>query len=457
MLPLHTRVAAIDDNEDHLQKIAWGLGKAGFSPLPFLFSDGKLENAPRKPIPGIRLVFSDIHIVPGGQNNDAVNASNIVKCLKTIVGEGPYALIFWSQFPGDLDRIRPLIEQRAGEQKMTAPLVFAAIDKGEVFTVNAAATGADDQFDANRLRDIILDQIKDYKTLAVASSWDSRVAAAAARTTNQLFRLAGESANRSTIWGQLLAYLACESSGHAKAIQNPGEALDSALLPLLEDQLALISREPNDCAGALSEIAGALVTRPELPKAIKSEELNSSYLIEELTADSLYKVSDRGVVTKLGGAFINSGEFVRAFGMDDGALIRAEFVLTELTLQEKSQVKLHVVEIGPECDHVQGKISTHLYVLALLVPASLLLAKCVEHRKGKILKYRNLSILDSGALSLTGKAEPHHLLISCRCFMALAPKTVAHGEPQFRLRKELLNEVLHQYTTHARRPGVMRF
>jgi len=457
MLPLHTKVAAIDDVEDHLKKIVWGLGKAGFSALPFFFSDGALEGAPTKPIPGIRLVFSDIHIVPGGQNNDAVNASNIVKCLKAIVGEGPYALIFWSQFPGDLERIQPLVTQRAIEQGVAIPLVFAAINKKDVFDVTAAAD-TDDKFDANKLRDIILDKIKDYKTLAIAASWDNRVASAAAKTTNQLFKLAGSGEDRREIWTKLLAYLACESAGHTKAKQSVREALDSALLPLLEDQLALIDQEPEDTEETFSDVVKLLATRPQLPNAIKPEMLNSSYLIEEMAANSQSRVNDRGVVTKLGSWFVNSGEFVRAFGTNDTALIRREFTFKELTPDEQLKAKLHVVEVGPECDHVQGKVSTHIYLLALLVPAPLLLEKCVEKRKnGTILKYKNLSICDSGALSLTQKEEAHHLLISCKSIMALAPEALAIGEPQFRLRKDLLNEVQHQYTTHARRPGVMRF
>lgn len=193
--------------------------------------------------------------------------------------------------------------------------------------------------------------------------------------------------------------------------------------------------------------------KPRRPASAGADRLNSSYQIEELPAGASCKMSDRGAVTELGGGFINSGEFVTAFGLDDKALLLKEFVFNQdLSDQDSWRMKLHLVEIGPECDHAQGKVSTHRYLLALLVPCSLL-KMCTQ----KDMTYRNASVIDTGPLFLSGRDESNHLLISCRCFMALAPTKKIDGRTSFRLRKELLDEVVHHYTTHARRPGVMRF
>ena len=448
---MYSRIAAIDDDEDHLQKIAWGLGKAGFCPIPFRFEDGRLENPPDTPLAGIRLVFSDIHMIPGGANNEVLHATNIINCLKQIVGNGPYALIFWSRYPDEVGRMRQLIEARAPQSGLTLPIGYGRIDKNSVFNLEPAP-GSEDDFNPIRLRELILEQVGQFHTLGVASSWDERVATAAAYTTNQLFSVAGDEADRTETWEKLLAYLACEASGYEQAQANVRDALDAALLPLLEDQLTLIGREPGNNSQNFSEIIRFLETEPRRPDAVDLHRLNSSYLIEEIAPDSSLKMSDRGVVTELKGGFINSGEFIRAFGLADKELISREFTFSPPTDSEKRQMKLHLVEIGAECDHVQGKVSTHRYLLALLVPASLK-SKCIG-TKGNC---KNASILDSGSLYLKAKSGVYHLLISCRCFMSLAPEKVVDGTASFRLRKDLMNEIVHNYTTHARRPGVMRF
>jgi hypothetical protein len=461
MIPLYSRVAAIDDVEDHLQKIVWGLGKAGFCAIPFFFEDGQLENPPDQPLPGLRIVFSDIHLVGGGPNNEKTHAANIILCLKKIVATGPYVLIFWSQFPGDSDKIAALIQERAEEAGLTPPIGYAAINKNEVFKI--PSEDGDDAFDAAKLRDLILDKIKDFRTLAVATSWEDRAARAAARTTNRLFELVKTSTNAAGDWENLLAFLACEAMGQQQAKEDLTVALDEALLPLLEDQLSLIGNEPApemDDVQRLLDIVSAEGVRKR-PVAVAASQLNTSYLIEELGAASATRMWARGTVTALGSGFVNSGPFVNMFGCDDGTLIRREFATRDLDAEEKRAAKLHIVELGPECDHVQGKVSTHRYLLALLIPTALIGA-FTGGAKGKKTpdspRYRNESVMDVGQVSLrTSPPGEWHLLVSCRCFMALPAQTAIEGQPGFRLRRALIEEVAHRYVTYARRPGVMRF
>lgn len=461
MIPLHSRVAAIDDNEDHLQKIVWGLGKAGFCPIPFFFNDGKLENAPDKPLPGLRIVFTDIHMIGGGPQNEKLHAANIIQCLKKIVGDGPYVLIFWSQFPEESDRILSLIRERAQAAKLTLPVGHAAIDKNQVFKL-APGEGADD-FNANKLRDLILEKIKDFNTLAVATSWEDRAARAAARTTDRLFGLVKDSETATEDWEKLLAFLACEAVGQHEAKTRLTGALDAALLPLLEDQLSLLGNEPTPSAEDLQRLLSIVSAegRRKCPAVVATAQLNTSYLIEEFAIGSEPKMWTRGTATALGPNFINSAQFMDAFGCKDIALIRQEFATRDLDAEEVATAKLHVVELSPECDHVQGKVSTHRYLLALLVPSALIGAFTGGSKGGRLPsspQYRNDSVTDIGRVSLkTASPGEWHLLLSCRCFMALAAKAEIDGKPSFRLRRAVIDEVTHRYSTHARRPGVMRF
>ena len=199
----------------------------------------------------------------------------------------------------------------------------------------------------------------------------------------------------------------------------------------------------------------------KLPAIVSASQLNSSYLIEELCGDPTREMWGRGTVTELGSGFINSGPFVNAFGRDDVTLVDDEFATRTINKEEMKKTKLQILELGPECDHVQGKVSTHRYLLCLLVPISLIGSFDGSPKNGKPTrspKYKNESVMDIGRITLkTPSPNDWHLLISCKCFMSLAAKTRIDGHQRIRLRRALIEEVAHRYATYARRPGVMRF
>jgi hypothetical protein len=350
---------------------------------------------------------------------------------------------------------------RAKDAGLTAPIGHAAINKNDVFKLTT--NSGDDAFDPAKLRELILDRLQGFRSLAVASAWEERAAQAAARTTNRLFETVQGSAQPGEDWEGLLAYLACEAVGLDEAKADLTKALDSALLPLLEDQLALAGGQPSPSKEDVQRLMERVTVDggPRRPASTSVPHLNTSYLLEEVPPGNETRMWDRGMVYELGGSHINSGPFVRAFGQADSVLVRNEFATRDLDDEERRRTKLHIVELGPECDHVQGKVVTHRYLLALLVPASLLGA-FTGKAKGKAasgtLRYRNDSILDIGEFVMRHAPEQTwHLLISCRSFMTLAAKTDVEGRCRFRLRRALLEEVMHRYATHARRPGVMRF
>ncbi|WP_141218236.1 hypothetical protein [Bordetella genomosp. 11] len=467
MIPFYSRVVAIDDNEDHLKKIVWGLGKAGFCPIPFLFQDGELENAPSSPIEGIRVVFTDIHMVGGGPQNERLHASNIIRSLRKIVALGPYVLIFWSQYPEDHELILRLIDERAAASGVFPPVGYGVVDKNDVFSVDAAEGG--DQFNPEQLRELILQQLQGHSTMAIAASWEDRVGRAAARTTDRLFDLVKSADRPVDGWTQLLAHLASEATGMRVARAEPSRALDSALLPLLEDRLcqfdASLPAVAEDFQPLLERIPDQ--GKVERPAVVSAAHLNTSYLLEELRADPVHLPSGRGVVTVLSTRFVNSGPFIEAFGYEKHDLIRREFATkTTISDEDAGRTKLLVVELGPECDHVQGKLSTQRYLLSLLVPVELIDPFTGQQNKetgGKIKRrLNNISVLDLGRFVLREQtpdiaAGDWHLLVSCRCFMAMSSTHHVDGVPRFRLRRTQMDEIVHHYTTHARRPGVMRF
>jgi hypothetical protein len=464
MIPKYTQVAAIDDVKEELQQIVWGLGIAGFSPLAFHFDDGRLEGAPTEPLVGVRVVFTDIHLVSGGISNEKIHTANIIKCLKSIVATGPYVLVFWTKYPEDATRYEQLIAERAEESGLKLPIAVKSINKKEVLDI---AAGHSDALNAEKLRQLIVDRLSGFDALAIAMEWEARVGRAAALATNRIHRVVSRSAEPSVEWASLFAFLAVEGVGYDTARADPTGALDDALLPVLEDQL-LVSRRNSATGGMTNKTLGQLLdkSKPARPPSATVSLLNTSYLVEECKPGSALPSWSRGMATELASGFINSGPFIRAFGRERETLVHEEFATRALDSDEICQIKLFTVEIGAECDHVNGKVSTHRYLLAALVPIELFPAFAGQMTRAgkppKSPKYKNDSIRDLGRLHLEamttgGGSNEWHLLISCRSFMALAAAIPIDGTPRLRLRKDVIEEVAHHYATYCRRPGVMRF
>lgn len=464
MIPHFSRVVAIDDVQDHLKAIAWGLSEAGFCPVPLWFDAGELDSPPKSPVPGVRVVFTDIHMVQGNMSSPKTHAATIIKCLKAVVSAGPYALIFWSMHPSEVAQMKALIEEDGPGAGLNLPIGYGSIDKQKVLVAaDVVQTDGKRAFDPQALRSAILEQLKNFPTLATAASWEMRAAEASAKTTDEVFKLtnAKTPAERTAQWEGLLAYLATEAVGQAIALHDMDAALDSALLPILEDQLGFVEGPQHGTLYETHPLRSLLAAgaRPDRPNTIPLGRLNASYLIDEIGAASKKGVLERGMVVRINKGFIESGELLQRFGANEADLLRREFLCIDSPTPEQIQalLPLHLLELGPECDHVQSKVSTHRYLLCVLAPAGSL-EDCQRRYKKRTFAYNNDSIVDVGRIAFSAApAQDYHLLVSTRCFTSLPPSGVLDAECRFRVRRMSLEEVMHRYTAHARRPGVMKF
>lgn len=462
MIAQNIKVIALDDVEDHLIKIVRGLGRAGFSVSPYYYDDGELEDVPLQRIEGVRIVFSDIHMAGGGSFDHKMNAATIAKCLKDIISPGPFVIIFWSEYPADADLVFPEICERLIEVGCIPPIGYGTISKGDVLAASEDSTN----FDTARLRGLILEEIGKFKSLLISAFWEDKVFRGAARSTNELFEATADcDENRLEEWLGLLGYLSSEALGLKKSLEHTNSALDHAMLPLLEDQLANISRdsENHEIVGHLRRYIASNDQGINLSKKINIEQVQTGYLIDKHIPDNT-KSWERGVVSEIDREFIGSEKFTDAFGGDVVALIRREFATRDLTLDEQPLVSLHAVELGPECDHAQSKLTSQRYLLAVLVPEELVWAFRGQQngstRIPKSIKLRNDGVIDVGNFCLSetdGSTKNWSLFISCKCFMAFEKEKSFSWTPRFKLRRALIEDVAHRYVTHARRPGVMRF
>ncbi|MBK5551856.1 hypothetical protein JFU49_16465 [Pseudomonas sp. TH03] len=448
-----SRVVALDNNQEDLDAIVRALGRAGYSAIPYLFDIAAFVPPITQPCAGLRLVFSDIHLTPTSGINGVDHASTIGSFLKQIVPVGPYGVIFWSKHEADETNIVKELISRAPDIGFNLPVFFGFMDKNKV-----GIGQQDGEVDYDLFRNLIQIEVSKSESLSVVMDWEERILLAATQASNGLYQVIS---NNTTIdkgqiseeWMQLLSFLSQEAVGKVSAISNAYSALDNALLPVLEDQLRVQnSSEPNVDNPISKNLESTGLAKLKLSQSISRASLNSFYLVEDFENGTLLPYNFRGVISKLKPEAEN---FIAAhFGTEWIEVLYSEFIfdgekiVQDPLLAERATPCL--ISLSAECDEVQGKIPSHRYLLGVIFdPADL---KSFL-RSGKLARgaLQNIGLVKIGG---TDKC----ILVSCRRFTSEHSVTFSFPVlPIARLRRNTLEEIIHHYTTHARRPGVMRF
>lgn len=448
MIPHNIRVAAIDNDEGHLKKIYSALAAAGYWVMPIWYDAGELVPSPGKSVGGVRLIFSDIHLAEGRMHGVATHAEALISFLKRVVGEGPYAIIFWTQYPDDAQEMFAEVTDRVAAAGILPPTHFGCIEKNLVLNVG------DNDLLREELVKLISREVKKCGPLLLSVSWEERVFQAAARSTDRIYEIATghqkDHNERLNSWVTLLGHLAKETVGK-EAEDLPVRAMDLALLPLLEDRLLNSSLSPNH---ELQDVLrGHLGARP---KSVSASMLNGHYLLEVLAEDSTLGPAARGVVSVID---VDSWEenFKPEFNLCWTELVKSDFVFREKWGDLPGSMRPVLITLTPECDDVQGKVVSHRYLFGVVFKESEF--KQDKYYSKKRDKFNSLAIFDVGLISLASGEDvaDHRLLISCSRFIARSGVELAGVKPRYRLRRAVVEELAHHYATHARRPGVLRF
>jgi len=449
-----SRVVALDNDEEDLDAIVRALGRAGYSAIPYLFDVGTFVPEITQPCAGLRLVFSDIHLTPTSSINGVDHAATIGNFLKQIVPTGPYGVIFWSKHEADENSIVRELTSRAADIGFNLPVFFGFMDKNQV-----GIGQPDGEIDYELLGNLINEQVSKSQSLSIVMNWEERILLAAAQASNSLFQVIADTPNIdngriSEEWLNLLSFLSQEAVGKTSAISNASGALDNALFPVLEDQLRIqTSSTPSDTDTPISETLCALgASKLKLSPSIDRASLNSFYLVEDFKTEAELPYNFRGVISKINK---DADNFIPThFGESWTEVLYREFILNgESTAQDNALVERTIpclISLSAECDEVQGKIPSHRYLLgAIFDPADV---KSFL-RSGKPAR---AALQDIGMIKIGGTTKC--ILVSCRRFTS--EHSISFSFPVTsvaRLRRNTLEEIIHHYTTHARRPGVMRF
>jgi len=108
MLAERQKIVVVDDNFDEIKPFLTALWKMK---LPFVYLDGQLENIPKEPFIGVRIIFLDIVLGTEGTSNKN-KAAPVANVVKHIIGnnKNPYFIIFWTKHPEIKDDVLRYLE-----------------------------------------------------------------------------------------------------------------------------------------------------------------------------------------------------------------------------------------------------------------------------------------------------------------------------------------------------------
>jgi hypothetical protein len=446
------RVLAVDNKADELDSIQDGLMAAGVPCIPLMYDlMGGIEINEIMDTSHVRFLFMDLNLNEIENPVPTSVVGPLIDALMQLNIPGPYALIFWTKHSELVDEVMNLLKERISE-KMRLPFFFTTMHKDLL-----SLPGKGDATYKEKLTSLTLEINKVFHRKVIFSSiltWENKVLEAASNTLKTLHdtvrapQISGV-AQKETEFSNLLKNLATSAWGGKAAVNNWGSSVASGLSPFLADNLDYgIS-----CDSVYGKIWGAALGEEEAQKlpAGVPHILNTSCAI-----DSMCKVKDaHGVWLEF--KLTISPEFINAFG-DSGRSLLDDFVDVEKILNAganpESKIKLGMLDITRTCDYANRKHGLRRFVLGAIVSAELYKKPKKKHEA--IHQLPEVS-LDDGA----GKKQQSIVQVNLRYVLSLPDNSPLLANsivfPRFRIRKQILMDVIAKFGAHSISPGILSF
>ena len=428
MLP-PPRIIAIDDEPEHLEELTKGLNRYGAACLPIHFT-GDAAEVPA--CPHVRVMFADLHLNAGPPGEHAQHFGTLGGLIEeTIKPTGPYLIILWTKYPDQAENLFGFLRDRL--QHAPKPFAVHALDKSHHLNSEIRENSAESVVGA------IEEIVSEHPQVGALLNWEERVLGAAADAVSSIMELAesdGEGVTPNEEVGRLLASMAVEAVGTTHVDEDRFRGVNEALLAVLGDRIA--SMRSREADNALWQAAFG-EARPGL-SLVEAAKLNRLLHIAPSDPDS--DSTERGTVIPLPEQF--SGEaFPAKFDLDPEEAAHKQFWCKQ-PREDANPARWVLVQTQAACDYAQTQPGPLPFHLGLCLPAS-------RARNGT----PPAALWRSPCFEFDG--QPRFLHVSARFQMSL-PKGETQQIPQhFRLREQLLNDLIYRLHGYGARPGMISF
>lgn len=426
MLP-NPRIIAIDDEKEHVNSLSASLSKLGAGCLPIHFT-GDPEDI--KACPDVRIVFTDLNLV-GGEFESSASFGAIGGLLeKSIKPAGPYLIVLWTRYP---DQAASLDEYLAARLKgVTKPFGVIPIDK----TQHIGANGKTKNVEA--LMQEIHQITNSIPPLSALFDWESRVLRATGKTVSSILELVSEkeTETRSEKLQGILTRLAIEAVGEHYVQNDRFQAVNQALLPILEDRISKFREDGEQNSVWANSVD---VTTTQALSEHSAATLNSMAHIAQVENTESY---DRGVVILLLDSIRK--DFSDKFGVTEAEAAKSQFRCKNFETKNEN-FRWVLVQAQAACDYVQRHPGS--------IPCYLGLDFISENIRRNAAAPE--SMWSSPVFEIDGSIRCLH--VNARFPVSLSQSEFKCTEKIYRLREQILNDLTYKLHIHGGRPGMLSF
>ena len=430
------RVIAIDDDPKHLEGLAQGLTRYGTACLPVHFTGVDTDVSP---CPQVRVIFADLHLsngpIPGDHSKDFSVIGGLIQ--ERIKPSGPYFIILWTMYPDQANKLQGFLNRL---ENVAKPFTVQALDKNKYLELQG------EDVKVKNLEILVEDigkSVEGHPQFGALLNWEERVLDGAADTLLSIMKMAESVPDRpGEELGRLLRILAEGAVGKDHVEDDRFRAVNDALLPILADRLASMRSQGDDHNLWQQALAGADDQHRQSLDKTEAARLNQLLHIAPLAADE--NQGERGSVIDLPEEFLDK-TFANIFDISSEVAMKDQFRCKQSKGNEPISCRWVLVQTQAACDYAQnqpGPLPFHLGLFMLETrvaqnrkpPAALWCSPCFEYEQ-----------------------QVRCLHVSARFPVSLSRKEVSQASPLFRLREQLLNNLIYHLHSYGARPGIISF
>jgi hypothetical protein len=434
------RFVVIDDKAEHLVAITQAFQQLGSPCIGIRYNPAEELNPQH--FRGVRCLFLDLHLVDGQAGTDQRrHYALIASILEDNISQngGPFILVIWTEHEHLSDELRDYLDTSLDQAKPYArPLAVMGLAKERFIN-----TGDGTVNQPQALRAAIQERLFSNSQLAALLGWEADVLVAAGDTLAALLNLVP--ANRRTTpafspaLDTILSRLARESVGGSNIDVNHRAAITNALAPILADRI--MNQDVTAETRALWQRA-LTQHNAQLPEASPTEagQINRMLHLAVPPGETI-RPTDWGAVVNWPYPW-NDEELTNRLGVSIDQLLGGEFFIETTDRPRCTPV---LVRVGAVCDYAQNHTGPLTYLLGIEIPRD-------AKRKGKLTD----AIWKSPVFSIPGGTQISRLHAHIRFPMTLLARACAAWTARYRLREQLLMNLIACTSTYAARPGIVQ-
>ena len=353
---------------------------------------------------------------------------------ETIKPSGPYLIVLWTKYPKQADHLHAYLAGEDGLQNVPKPFAVRALDKKNHLNPHGGVNSPESFVEA--IRRIVAEQPQ----IGALLNWEERVLGAAADAVWSIMELAESAASDGSSGeevGRLLANLAVAAVGKEHASEDRFRAVNEGLLSILGDRIA--SMRPREADNALWQVALGEVDGGQRLSQDEAAMLNRLLHIAPPEGDG----AERGSVIALPEEF--SGQaFAETFDLTPEEAAEKQFSYKR---PEKGTVPFQwvLVQTQAACDYAQARPGPLPFHLGLCLPAP----EAEAQRRPPAALWRSPCFQHND--------QTHFLHVNARFQVSLSRGKARQAPSYFRLREQLLNDLIYQIHGYGARPGIISF